>query len=147
MAVQRLFLNWLSKDPAAARDFYVQVLGFRPAFESDWFIQLNAPGQSGLELGLLRRDGETIPGAEREAPRGAMLTIVVPDADEVLARAREYGAEIVEEPRNLFYGQRRLLLKDPDGALVDVSSECDPDPSWAARVRPDADGVYREAGD
>ena len=33
---------------------------------------------------------------------------------------------VVEEPVDLFYGQRRMILTDPDGTMVDVSSEGQP---------------------
>jgi hypothetical protein len=32
------------------------------------------------------------------------------------------GARILQEPRNEFYGQRRFLLADPSGRLVDICS-------------------------
>lgn len=34
--------------------------------------------------------------------------------------------EIIQEPTNEEYGQRRFLTVDPDGLLVDVSSPCEP---------------------
>lgn len=63
-----------------------------------------------------------------------MLTVVVDDVDTVHARARAAGIEIVEPPTDLFYGQRRMLVTDPNGLLVDVSSECPPDPDWLASL-------------
>jgi len=47
---------------------------------------------------------------------------VVNNADDVFNIAIKENFEIVEEPTNTSYGQRRLLLKDPNGMLVDVSS-------------------------
>jgi hypothetical protein len=32
------------------------------------------------------------------------------------------GARILQEPRNEFYRQRRFLLADPSGRLVDICS-------------------------
>jgi uncharacterized glyoxalase superfamily protein PhnB len=70
----------------------------------------------------------------RAAPTGGMLTLVVDDVDAVHARAQEAGIEIVEPPTDLFYGQRRMLVTDPNGLLVDISSECPPDPDWLASL-------------
>ena len=47
---------------------------------------------------------------------------MVNDADEIFEIAKAEKFEVVTEPTDTFYGQRRLLLKDPDGALLDVSS-------------------------
>lgn len=38
-------------------------------------------------------------------------------------RALKRCLMIVEEPRNLFFGQRRMLIVDPDGWVID-GSEC-----------------------
>ena len=142
MSVQCCFIDILAPDVAATRDFYVELFGFRATFDSDWFVNLAAPGQPTLEVGILREDHEIVP----ERPRGpAMLTLVVPDADAIHAAAKARGVEIMEPPRDLFYGQRRLLLRDPAGTLVDVSSECAPDPAWMARVKQAEDGSYVEA--
>lgn len=116
----RVFVNLLSDDLGATRDFYVQLLGLTVDFEEDWYVHLSAPG--GLELGVLRRDHETVPVDHRAAPAGVIVTIVVDDVDATYERAQRYNAHIVEPPRDLFYGQRRLLLADPCGTLVDVST-------------------------
>lgn len=47
---------------------------------------------------------------------------MVEDADAVYAKARQLDYKVLQLPEDTFYGQRRLLLKDPDGAMVDVSS-------------------------
>jgi catechol 2,3-dioxygenase-like lactoylglutathione lyase family enzyme len=144
--IERAFFNVLTRDLDAARRFYVDLLGFRLAFESDWFVQVAAPGQPLLELGLLRQDGDVVPepGRSGGGPAG-MLSLVVPDVDAVFVRAKEAGAPVLEPPRNLFYGQRRMVLQDPDGTLVDVSTACPPDPSWLARVsQREGDGAYVE---
>jgi len=36
--------------------------------------------------------------------------------------AKQNNFAIVSEPIDTSYGQRRLLLKDPDGTLIDISS-------------------------
>jgi uncharacterized glyoxalase superfamily protein PhnB len=50
------------------------------------------------------------------------VTFVAPDVDEVYKKAQEMGAKIIQEPRNEFYGQRRFLVLDPAGCLIDVCS-------------------------
>ena len=145
MSIRRTFHNVLVGDLAAARDFYVGFLGLVVKFSSDWFIHVAIPDAPDLELGLFRADHELVPEAWRGAPRGGMLTVVVDDVNEVFEAAKSQGVPIVEPPRDLFFGQRRMLLRDPDGTLVDISSECPPDPAWMARVRDLGDGVFEES--
>ena len=130
----RLFPNVLSTDLARSRQWYLSLLGFEVAFDSDWFVHLRSPTEEGVTLGILAVDQEIVAPAMAERPTGGVITIVVEDVDIIHAAAEEAGATIVEPPRNLFYGQRRLLLADPDGQLIDVSSPCDPDPDWLATL-------------
>lgn len=126
----RNFYSVLSDDVPASREWYVELFGYTVEFDSDWFVHLRAADSAEVELGILARDQEIVPRSVRDRPAGGMLTIVVDDADAVHERVVDLGTEIVEEPRNLFYGQRRLLVVDPSGLIVDVSSECPPDPAW-----------------
>lgn len=54
----------------------------------------------------------------------------LPDCDVLFERAKAMGVEIIQEPKNEEYGQRRFLVVDPDGLLVDVSSNRDPSPEF-----------------
>jgi len=132
--IQRSFYSLFSEDPASTAEWYRSHFGFEVTFDSDWFVHLRAPANELLELGIIDRSHEIVPEAHRLAPAGGMLTLVVDDVDEVHRRLVADGHHVIEEPRDLFYGQRRMLLADPTGALVDVSSECEPDPEWLASL-------------
>lgn len=151
--LSRAFTTLLCDDLGRTRAFYEALLELSVRFDSDWFVHLAAADDEGVELGLLLRSSELVPASEREAPASApramaMLSLVVDDVDAVherlLPRAAELGAHVVEAPRDLFYGQRRMLVRDPDGALVDLSSPCTPDPAWMQRVRPLEGGGFCE---
>ena len=120
--MHRCFVNLLSDDLGRLRDWYVDLFGWRVDFDSDWFVHLQAPANDDVELGILRRDHEIVPEELRDARAGVIVTIVVDDVDDLHARAVAGGADVVEAPRDLFYGQRRMLLRDPDGTIVDASS-------------------------
>lgn len=122
MALLRLFPSIFTEKLRESRAFYVSVLGFEVGFESNWFVRLVSPGEGGLELGLVVRDHETIPRGFRDFPRGVLITLVVDDVDEVHARAVQHDVIVVEPPRDMFYGMRRMLINDPNGQLIDVSS-------------------------
>ena len=133
--LSRNFYCLLSDDLTGTRDWYVSLLGYTADFESDWFIHLQAPGNDRVELGIIARNHELIPTAHRAKPVGGMLTVVVEDVDDLYRRAIGGGFTVVEPPRDLFYGQRRMLAKDPNGMLVDISSPCEPDPEWLASLQ------------
>jgi catechol 2,3-dioxygenase-like lactoylglutathione lyase family enzyme len=126
MAITRVMPNICSTDLPASQEFYVELLGFEVAFASDWFVQLVAPADPSATVGLLQHDHDTVPEAFRAAPQGVVLTVVVDDADAVHARALARDAQVVEPPHDTDYGQRRVLLRDPDGTLVDVSAPTAP---------------------
>jgi len=120
--MERAFTNVLSTDVDGTARFYETVLGMKRHYDSDWFVLLTDPDRPGFEFGILDRHHETVPDSCRVAPAGVVLTFVVGDLHPVAARAREIGAEIVQEPTLMPYGQTRMLLRDPDGTAVDVSS-------------------------
>jgi catechol 2,3-dioxygenase-like lactoylglutathione lyase family enzyme len=122
MSFSRILTNICADDLAACRDFYVQLLGFVVRYDSDWYVQLGSPGLLELEFGIIKRTHDLVPKAYQTAPVGMYVTFVVPDVDEVYKKAQAMGAKIVQEPRNEFYGQRRFLVIDPAGCLIDVCS-------------------------
>ncbi len=132
--MQRCFVNLLSDDPARLRDWYVELFGWRVDFDSDWFVHLQSPANDDVELGILRADHDIVPDVLHGAAPGVIVTIVVDDVDELHERAVAAGVDVIEEPRDLFYGQRRLLLRDPDGTVVDASAECEPSAEFIASV-------------
>ena len=121
----RAFTNILVEEPAASAGFFCDLLGLQELFAADWFVLL---GESGVELGLLKRDHDSVPKPFRAAPSGVILTFVVADCDAAHDRAKRLSAEIVEPPRDMPYGQRRMLIRSPDGALIDISAPTAPPP-------------------
>lgn len=122
MAIARLITNICSRNLAASRDFYRDLLGLTVAFDSDWYVQLASPDHPRLEVGLIQQNHELIPAGFQAAPQGCYLTFVVEDVDAVYARSQSMGLTVIQPPRDEFYGQRRMLLADPNGLLVDISS-------------------------
>ena len=120
--LQRCFSNILVNDVERSAQFYEALLGMKRHFESDWFIILTHEDQPGLEYGLIQKDHEIVPKAISATAGGMMVTFVVADCDDIYERAKQLDANIVEAPRDMFYGQRRMILLDPDGAVLDISA-------------------------
>lgn len=121
MKVNRLLTNICTDDLVASKHFYTQLFDFKVSFDSDWFIQLVNEGES-LELGIIQRENDLMPAAFQQVPQGFYLTFVVEDVEAVHEMAKALKFKIIEPPADTFYGQRRLLLQGPSGALVDVSA-------------------------
>jgi uncharacterized glyoxalase superfamily protein PhnB len=56
---------------------------------------------------------------DKVAPSGGVVTQVlklrVPDVDAALSRARDAGAQVLEEPHTWEYGERSCVVEDPAG--------------------------------
>ncbi len=120
--MNRAFVNILTNDVAATAQFYQDLLGMTRTGDFGWFIILSHEKMPGFEMGILDRDHDTIPNGISAAPAGFITTFVVDDVEKVHAQAIAMQAEIIQEPTDLPYGQRRLMLRDPAGAIVDVSA-------------------------
>ncbi len=124
--MQRCFTNVLTSDVAETASFYERLLGMTRHFDSDWFVILTHPDVDELEFGILQRDHAVVPPEVRASPAGVIVTFVVADCDEVHRRAVAAGAIVIEPPTDMPYGQRRMLLRDPDGTVLDVSAPTAP---------------------
>lgn len=120
--MDRMFPNICSSRLVESRDFYVAFLAFAVEYDSDWFIHLRQPDDPRQELGIISQDSDLVPEGWRRSPSGLYLTFVVADVDAAHARARDLGVEIVQPPKDEFYGQRRFLAVDPNGCLLDISA-------------------------
>ena len=120
--MNRAFTNILCNDVALTADFYKNLFGMKREGDFGWFIVLSHDDMPGFELGVLAQGHETLPAEISGRPAGAILTFVVDDVEAMYRRATAMKAEIIQEPTDLPYGQRRLMLRDPAGTAVDISS-------------------------
>ncbi|MEO1551806.1 MAG: VOC family protein [Pseudomonadota bacterium] len=124
----RAFTNVLCTDLPKSVAFYTALLGLTEHFTSDWFVILTDPDRPGFELGLLTQTSPITPAQALGPAQGVLLTFVVADCDQAHRKATELGADVLEPPQDMFYGQRRMILRDPDGVLLDISAPTAPAP-------------------
>jgi catechol 2,3-dioxygenase-like lactoylglutathione lyase family enzyme len=118
-------------DVAAARSFYVDVLGFAVVLDIGWFTSLRHAGHDDLEVCVVHRDHAL--GPELAGPvRGVVLAFLVDDVDAEHTRLLELGVPIDVPPRDEPWGQRRLLVRDPAGTGIEIVQVTAPDPAWLA---------------
>ena len=119
--INRLMTNICSECLPESRDFYIHLFDFKIDFDSDWFVHLISESKN-LELGIISKPHDIVPKEAQVNPSGIYITFVVENTDAIFELAKTINCEIISEPHDTFYGQRRLLLKDPNGVVVDVSS-------------------------
>ncbi|MDQ0994542.1 glyoxalase/bleomycin resistance/extradiol dioxygenase family protein [Streptomyces sp. V3I7] len=113
-------------DAAAAIDFYQRAFGARESFRID------APGGGVLHAEITIAGSTLMLGdtsvAEAEAASFAApaalgggtsvtLHVFVADVDSLAERAEAAGAEILQPPKDMFHGDRTVILKDPSGHM------------------------------
>jgi uncharacterized glyoxalase superfamily protein PhnB len=91
-------------------------------FDSDWFIDLQAPEQPLLEIGVWRADHHLVPTGLAGRAQGVMIDIVLDDVDQKYAEAGRRGLEMLIDLRNEPYGQRRFVTRDPAGTMIEIST-------------------------
>ncbi len=96
-----------------SRDFYTKLFDLKVEYESDWFVHLASENKK-LELGIIDRSNAIVPKEFQHNPQGFYVTFVVNSADEVYLFAKSENFNIIQKPADTAYGQRRLLLTDPN---------------------------------
>jgi catechol 2,3-dioxygenase-like lactoylglutathione lyase family enzyme len=120
--MNRAFTSILCVDVQETARFYETLLGLKRIGDFGWFVLLGSDGLPNFELGFIDKDHETIPTALATMSGGVLLTFVVEDVQAVHLQAQAMNADVLQGPTKLFYGQTRMLLRDPSGTVVDVSS-------------------------
>ncbi|MBD2796819.1 hypothetical protein ID856_09770 [Xenorhabdus sp. 18] len=124
-----MLINILTDDLISTRDLFVNLLDFDIEYESDWFISMTSEKHG--QVAAFLKTSEFIPELYQKPCQGLIITCIVEDVAPYFSKAKELDLNIIEQPRDLPYGQRRFLIKDSSGALLDISAPTAPlDPSY-----------------
>jgi uncharacterized glyoxalase superfamily protein PhnB len=117
--MQRITPYLLYEDCAGALEWLSKAFGFEETlrYEDNGNVthaEMRVGGDSEIMMGD--------PGGDFQSPKrgryiGAQIHVYVDDVDAHFEHARAAGAEIVNEPEDQFYGDRRYDAKDPEGHL------------------------------
>ncbi|WP_196258511.1 VOC family protein [Pelagibacterium limicola] len=118
----RIIFNILAKDIEETAQFYATLCGLERIYTSDWYIVLTPGGDRAYELGIIDEVSQYVPGAARGLFAGGYLMLVVEDVHAAYEKAREMGVDIVSPPTAMDYGQTQMVLRDPNGVVVDIST-------------------------
>ncbi|HEV2901855.1 MAG TPA: VOC family protein [Gaiellaceae bacterium] len=108
----------LYEDGAAAIDFLTKAFGFEEVMRMDeGGIVNHAELRLGDDSIMLGSPGEGYESPRKADHRTSLVHVYVDDVDTHFERAKAAGAEIVQEPTDQEYGDRRYDAKDPEGQL------------------------------
>ena len=107
----------LYEDGAAAIDFLTNAFGFEEVMrmEDDQGAVNHAEVRLGEDSVMLGDPGDDYRNPRNADHSTALVHVYVDDVDGHFERAKAAGAEIVMEPTDQEYGDRRYDAKDPEG--------------------------------
>lgn len=117
-------------DLAATAQFYQTHFGFTPVFASDWYMHLRGQSEETFELAIIHFEHDTIPEQGRQPTTGLILSFYVDDAAAEARRLEEAGVTIAQSLRDEVFGQRHVIVADPNGVLIDIIEAIEPDADW-----------------
>jgi catechol 2,3-dioxygenase-like lactoylglutathione lyase family enzyme len=127
----------MTPEVAATARFYAAHFGFRPLFETDWYVHLQSAEDPAVNLAILDGQHATIPASGRGRVSGLILNFEVDDPDDEYARLQQAGLPILLTLRDEEFGQRHFITADPNGVLIDIIKPIPPSADFAAHC---ADG-------
>lgn len=100
--------------------FYETVTEIPAVWGNELFAEIPTPVGT-LAIGSDKTVPLFAPGsAEPAANRSAIVEFIVDDVDAEYERLRERVAEVVTKPTTMPWGNRALVMRDPDGNLVNL---------------------------
>ena len=130
MKITQYYPVLMVDDVAPLAAFYRRHFGFRPLFESDWYIHLQAAEESSVNLAILQGDHPTIPPEGRGRASGVLLNFEVEDVDAQYDRLVSAGLPVLLPLRDEAFGQRHFITQDPAGNLIDLITPIAPDADY-----------------
>ncbi len=112
MGIRRAVPNLTATDPAAARAFWIDAMGFEAAMDLGWVVTFVAPGRPTAQVNVLTHDAT--------APVVPDVSVEVDDVDAVYEAVTARGHEIVHPLTDEPWGVRRFFVRDPGGRVVNV---------------------------
>lgn len=123
--------------------FYEQATGTAATWSTPDFAEI-ATAVGTLAIGSTRTVGLFSPGSARPAANhSAILEFLVPDVDSLYEQAGAWAEDLVAAPKTMPWGNRSLLVRDPDGNLVNFFTPVTDDA--IAKFHPSHDQLTRPA--
>ncbi|WP_406173660.1 VOC family protein [Streptomyces canus] len=116
----------ITSDVARLVEFYERATGVRATWATDEFAELNTTGAA-LAIAGTSTVPLFAPGSARPADNHSVITeFLVDDVDRVHQNLTGFVTDFVTGPTTMPWGNRSLLLRDPDGNLVNFFTPVTP---------------------
>lgn len=117
----------ITADVARLVEFYERATGAKAQWATEDFAEVGI-GAATIAIGSTRTVPLFAPGsAEPAANRSVITEFLVDDVDRTYRELAEFVTEFVAEPTTMPWGNRSLLLRDPDGNLVNFFTPVTPE--------------------
>jgi len=111
----------ITNDVRTLAGFYEQITGLTAIFYTEDFAELKTPCAT-LAIGSTRTlqlfGGDEVASAAQN--RSAIIEFLVTDVDAEYERLTDFQDMVVQAPTLMPWGNKSLLLRDPDGNLVNL---------------------------
>ena len=108
--------------------FYEKATGVSAVWSTPDFAELTTRNGVTLAVGSTRTVPLFAPGsAEPAANRSCIVEFLVEDVDALWAGLASWVTDVVAEPKTMPWGNRSLLIRDPDGNLVNFFTPATPE--------------------
>ncbi len=112
MLVKRIVANIATKDAAAARRFYQDILGLDLLMDHGWIATYGSSQKMSVQVSIASEGGSGTPVPD--------LSIEVDDLDTALRRMKKAKVAIEYGPADEPWGVRRFYVRDPFGRLINI---------------------------
>lgn len=114
MKVRRIVANIETRDAAAAKRFYHDVLGLDVLMDQGWIATYGSEERMQVQVSFMAQGGSGTPVPD--------LSIEVDDVEAALQGMKAAGFAIEYGPADEPWGVRRFYVRDPLGRLVNILS-------------------------
>lgn len=116
----------IAADVAGLVAFYEKTTGVSARWATEDFAELTTPGAT-LAIAGVRTVPVFAPGAARPAENSSVIIeFLVEDVDGLYRRLAGSDVSFVNEPATMPWGNRSLLVRDPEGNLVNFFTPVTP---------------------
>lgn len=112
LGVKRIVANVATKDVAAAKTFYQDVLGLDILMDHGWIVTYGSQERMSIQISFASEGGSGTPVPD--------LSIELDEIEAVLEEMRRAGFSIEYGPVDEPWGVRRFFVRDPFGKLVNI---------------------------
>jgi uncharacterized glyoxalase superfamily protein PhnB len=118
----------ITADITALVAFYEKATGTPATWATPDFAELTTPTGATLAIGSTRTvplfaEGSATPAANRSM----IIEFLVDDVDALWQHLAPWATDVVAEPKTMPWGNRSLLVRDPDGNLVNFFTPATPE--------------------